>query len=84
MFTKISQRSLKIARTAKAATSTAVCKRTFAASARTQEHRDIDKKHVAFYYDTPEIVVERGERIYLWDVDGNRYYDMLGGFASLS
>ena len=44
----------------------------------------MDKNHVAYYYSVPEIVMERGERIYLWDIEGNRYYDMLGGFASLS
>lgn len=44
----------------------------------------MDKNHVAYYYSVPEIVMERGERIYLYDIEGNRYYDMLGGFASLS
>ena len=84
MFTKISQKSLKITRAATAASSRTVAKRTFAASARAQEYLDTDKKHVAFYYNVPDIVVDRGERIYLWDIEGNRYYDMLGGFASLS
>ena len=82
MFTKVSQKSLKISRAAKAIGT--VSKRTFAASARTREYLEMDKKHVTFYYPLPELVVERGERIYLWDVDGNRYYDMLGGFASVS
>jgi 4-aminobutyrate aminotransferase-like enzyme len=84
MFTKISQKSLKVSKAATAVSSRAVAKRSFAASARTQAYLDTDKKHVAFYYPVPELVVERGERIYLWDIEGNRYYDMLGGFASLS
>ena len=81
MFTKVSQKSLKLT---KAATSRTVSKRTFAASAKTRHYLDLDKKYVQFYYPVPELVVERGERIYLWDVDGNRYYDMLGGFGSVS
>jgi 4-aminobutyrate aminotransferase-like enzyme len=84
MFTKISQKSLKISKTATAVSTRAVAKRSFAVSAKTQEYIDMEKKHVAFYYNVPELVVERGERIYLWDIEGNRYYDMLGGFASVS
>ena len=81
MFTKVSQKSLKLSR---AATST-VSKRTFAASAKTRHYLDLDKKHVQFYFPLlPELVVDRGERVYLWDVDGNRYYDMMGGFGSVS
>ena len=36
------------------------------------------------YYPTPELVINRGEGIYLYDVDGNKYYDMLAGFGSVS
>jgi ornithine--oxo-acid transaminase len=28
------------------------------------------------------VVAEKGERIYLWDVDGNKYMDFLAGYSS--
>ena len=36
------------------------------------------------YYPPIPVVIERGERIYLYDVDGKKYYDMLAGFAAVS
>ena len=53
-------------------------------SAETQKYMDKDEKHVCPYYPAVPVVCERGERIYLWDVDGKKYYDMLAGFASVS
>ena len=82
MFTKVSQKSLKISRAAKAAGT--VSKRTFTVSAKSREYLEMNDKYVAHYYPVPEMVMERGERIYLYDLEGNKYYDMLGGFASVS
>ena len=45
---------------------------------------DKDEKYVCPYYPAVPVVCERGERIYLYDVDGRKYYDMLAGFASVS
>lgn len=30
------------------------------------------------------VIMERGERIYLYDIDGNKYYDMMAGFAAVA
>jgi ornithine--oxo-acid transaminase len=30
------------------------------------------------------VVLERGEGVYVWDVDGNRYIDFLAGYSALS
>jgi acetylornithine aminotransferase len=32
-------------------------------------------------YGTPQLALERGEGVYVWDSEGNRYLDMLGGIA---
>ncbi|SMD23877.1 acetylornithine transaminase [Kibdelosporangium aridum] len=32
-------------------------------------------------YGTPKLGLERGEGAYVWDTDGNRYLDLLGGIA---
>ena len=51
----------------------------------TKKHMDLEFKYVAqCNYVPAPIIIERGEGIYLWDVDGNRYMDMLAGFASVS
>lgn len=62
-------------------------KRSYSAAAvsrKTQHYIDKDSKFVAPYYPPVPVVCEKGERIYLWDVDGRKYYDMLAGFASVS
>jgi ornithine--oxo-acid transaminase len=77
-FTKLTKKSDAIA---------LISKRSYAAAAisrKTQHYIDKDNKHVAPYYPPVPVVCEKGERIYLWDVDGRKYYDMLAGFASVS
>ncbi|NNG40661.1 acetylornithine transaminase [Flexivirga sp. ID2601S] len=32
-------------------------------------------------FGTPSLVIERGDGCYVWDVDGNRYLDLVGGIA---
>lgn len=38
-------------------------------------------KHILFTAKRPEIVMERGEGMYLWDTEGKRYLDFIGGWA---
>jgi len=64
-----------------------ISKRSYSAAAvsrKTQHYIDKDSKFVAPYYPPVPVVCEKGERIYLWAVDGRKYYDMLAGFASVS
>jgi acetylornithine aminotransferase len=35
-------------------------------------------------YGTPPIALERGEGVYVWDVEGNRYLDFIAGIATSS
>jgi len=53
-------------------------------SAKTQRILDLDNKYVTPYYPPVPIVIERAQRIYMWDTDGNKYFDMLAGFAAVS
>jgi len=39
------------------------------------------KKNILFTANRPEIVMERGEGMYLWDTDGKKYLDFIGGWA---
>ncbi|MGO4543469.1 aspartate aminotransferase family protein [Paenibacillus sp. 2TAB23] len=42
------------------------------------------KKSVLFTANRPNIVMERGKGMHLWDTDGNRYLDFVGGWAVAS
>ena len=54
-------------------------------SAKTQRYLDLEKKYISqSNYVVAPLVIERGQGIYLYDVDGNRYMDMLAGFGSVS
>lgn len=56
----------------------------FKISEKTQHWIDMDEKYVARYYKNPPVVFDKGERIYLYDIDGKKYYDMMGGVAACS
>lgn len=45
----------------------------------------MSQRRVAAYYAAPkEVVIQRGKGVFLWDMDGSRYFDMLAGFGSVS
>ena len=35
-------------------------------------------------YSPLAVVLERGEGVYLWDVDGNKYLDMVSAYSAVS
>lgn len=43
-----------------------------------------EKKVSAFNYDPLPVVITRGKGIFMWDVEGKKYYDFVGGFATLN
>lgn len=42
-----------------------------------------DARHVMGWRFRPEIMLGRGEGVYVWDVDDNRYFDMSAGMMSM-
>lgn len=48
--------------------------------------RFIEKElqYSAHNYHPLPVVLERGEGVYLWDVDGKRYYDFLSGYSAVN
>ena len=52
--------------------------------ARATEVRDLFDKFVVPSYARFDLVLERGEGSYVWDVDGKRYLDLAGGIAVCS
>ncbi len=47
-------------------------------------HIQLEDKHGAHNYHPIPVVLERGEGVFLWDVDGKRYYDFLSGYSALN
>ena len=48
---------------------------------RTEEIVALENKYVLQTYGRPEFVLERGNGVYLFDTDGNRYLDFVSGLA---
>ena len=47
-------------------------------------HIDYEAKFNARNYGPLPVVLERGEGIYLWDIEGKRYMDMMGAYSAVS
>ena len=50
----------------------------------TQELLAEAKRSILFTTVRPEVVMEKGEGLYLWDTDGKKYLDFVGGWAVTS
>ena len=50
----------------------------------TQEHISLVEAHSAHNYKPLPVVLSRGEGVWVWDVDGKRYMDMLSGYSALN
>ena len=57
---------------------------TIAVSANAQQYIDLEEKYGAHNYHPLPVVLCRGEGVYVWDVDGKRYYDFLSGYSAVN
>jgi ornithine--oxo-acid transaminase len=57
---------------------------TLALSAITQQYIDLEEKYGAHNYHPLPVVLDRGAGVFLWDVDGKRYYDFLSGYSAVN
>jgi len=53
-------------------------------SAKTQSYIDREARYGAHNYHPLPVVLERGENVFVWDVDGNRYYDFLSAYSAIN
>src|SRR2546423_1798825 len=51
---------------------------------RTQYFLDQEEKYGAHNYHPLPVVLTKGEGVYLWDVEGKRYYDFLSGYSAVN
>src|SRR6186997_841806 len=53
-------------------------------SEKTQYYLDLEEKYGAHNYHPIPVVLERGEGVYVWDVEGKRYYDFLAAYSAVN
>jgi len=53
-------------------------------SAQTQSFFSLEEKYGAHNYHPLPVVLEKGEGVFLWDVDGKRYFDFLSGYSAVN
>lgn len=53
-------------------------------SAAASYYLSLEEQFGAHNYHPLPVVLERGEGVYLWDVDGKRYYDFLSGYSAVN
>ncbi|HJT73796.1 MAG TPA: ornithine--oxo-acid transaminase [Chitinophaga sp.] len=56
----------------------------FKISDKTQHFLHLEEQYGAHNYHPLPVVLERGEGVFLWDVDGKRYYDFLSGYSAVN
>jgi len=49
-----------------------------------QQAIDLENKYGAHNYHPLPVVLSRGEGVYVWDVDGKRYYDFLSAYSAVN
>jgi ornithine--oxo-acid transaminase len=50
----------------------------------TQHYLELEEKYGAHNYHPLPVVLNRGEGVFLYDVDGKRYYDFLSGYSAVN
>lgn len=53
-------------------------------SEKTQHFLELEEQYGAHNYHPLPVVLDRGEGVYVWDVDGRRYYDFLSGYSAVN
>ena len=53
-------------------------------SEKTQYYLSLEEKYGAHNYHPLPVVLDRGEGVFVWDVDGKRYYDFLSGYSAVN
>ena len=53
-------------------------------SGKTQYYLELEEQYGAHNYHPIPVVLNRGEGVYVWDVDGKQYYDFLSGYSAVN
>ena len=52
--------------------------------AKSPYHFELEEKYGAHNYQPIPVVLKRGEGVFVWDVDGKRYFDFLSGYSAVN
>ena len=50
----------------------------------TAAYLQLEEQYGAHNYHPLPVVLEKGESVFLWDVEGKRYYDFLSGYSAVN
>lgn len=53
-------------------------------SAKSAAYLELEDQYGAHNYHPLPVVLEKGEGVFVWDVDGKRYYDFLSGYSAVN
>jgi len=53
-------------------------------SAKAQYYLELEDQYSAHNYHPIPVVLNRGEGVFIWDVDGKKYYDFLSGYSAVN
>lgn len=51
---------------------------------KTQYYLDLEEKYSAHNYHPLPVVLNKGEGVFVWDVEGNKYFDFLSGYSAVN
>jgi ornithine--oxo-acid transaminase len=51
---------------------------------KTQYYLDLEEKYSAHNYHPLPVVLNRGQGVFVWDVEGKRYFDFLSGYSAVN
>ncbi len=57
---------------------------TITLSEKTQYYLELEEKYGAHNYHPIPVVLNRGQGVFVWDVDDKRYYDFLSGYSAVN
>ena len=57
---------------------------TIQVSEKSQYFLDLEEKYGAHNYHPLPVVLEKGEGVFVWDVDGKKYFDFLSGYSAVN
>src|ERR1035437_17304 len=49
-----------------------------------QKAIELENRYGAHNYHPLDVVLDRGEGVFVWDVDGKRYFDFLSGYSAVN
>src|SRR5690606_25997145 len=57
---------------------------TISMSDKTNHYLQLEEKYSAHNYHPLPVVLSKGKGVFVWDVDGKRYYDFLSGYSAVN